>query len=107
MCALRGLARLQCPQLQELNLFGNRNLDTAGQPHDAELVSRVECSYAIAQFANLSKIFTPEGTPHEQVFNCHSECHRTRALSLRCPQASQWQAVPPAARINLSVPRRP
>jgi hypothetical protein len=31
MCrALRGLTRLQCPQLQELNLFGNRSLDTAG-----------------------------------------------------------------------------
>ena len=37
MCrALRGLTRLQCPQLQELNLFGNRCLDTSGNsrpPH--------------------------------------------------------------------------
>ena len=31
MCrGLRGLTRLQCPQLQELNLFGNRCLDKAG-----------------------------------------------------------------------------
>lgn len=28
--ALPGLERLECPQLQELNLFGNRNFEMAG-----------------------------------------------------------------------------
>ena len=28
--ALRGIERLECPQLRELNLFGNRNFQIAG-----------------------------------------------------------------------------